>query len=259
MGRARRRRPDAAPWRRAAGAVVALVALGGCRADVSVEVETAAGGGGRVVAVVRLDGQAVEQVPDLADQLRVDDLEAAGWVVEGPTPAPGGGARLEASKPFSSTAGARRALDELGGPSGPFRNLRLAQDRGFWRTRTTLSGTVDLSAGLGAFGDDALAEELGSPTLGVDPAALERELGRPLGDVLGFEVVADLAGRSDDDAPGTRAGDAVWPVPLGATVEVRATSVAWNAVRLVASAVAVGSGLALLVVVVRRSRGVSWG
>ena len=261
MGDAPGRRPGQPLGRRVArlaATVLSLLALVGCRADVSVEVEAAAGGGGRVRATVTLDQEAAEQVPDLAEQLRVDDLEAAGWDVDGPRSTASGGSVLEVSKPFSGSAGAARALEELGGGSG-FGGLRLAQERSFWRTRTTLSGAVDLSAGLGAFGDETLAERLGGPGLGLDQAAVERELGRPLADVLAFEVVADLPGRVEAASPGTRDGDRVWPVRLGATVAVRATSEAWNVGNLAAAAVAATSGMSLLVVVVRRSRRFSWG
>lgn len=251
------RRP--VPPGRATAAVLAALAvllLGACRAGVSVEVETRAGGGGHVRATVTLDAEAAAQVPDLAGQLRVDDLRAAGWTIDGPTPAAGGGATLAATKPFATSEGASRALDELGGGFG---SLRLRVDRSFWKTRSTLEGDVDLSAGLGAFGDEELAGVVGGPTLGLDPAAVERELGRPLADVVAVELVGDLAGRVEADAPSTRRGVPVWPVPLGATVAVRASAEEWNTFSLLAGGVSLLAGMLLLMVIIRRSRRVSWG
>ena len=228
--------------------------LGACRADLSVEVEAGAGGGGNVRAVVTLDREAAAQVPDVAQQLRVDDLEAAGWEVRSPEPVAGGGVTLEASKRFSSPAGAAQAIEELSGVDGPFSTLHLTRERGFWKTKTALRGSVDLSAGLGAFGDAALAETLGGPGLGLDPATVERELGKPLAEAVHVEVVGRLPGALTSNAPATRDGAAVWPVALGATTAVAATSEAWNALTLAFSGVALLSGLALLVVLVKRGR-----
>lgn len=237
-------------------AVAALVVLlTGCRVGVSVEVETAAEGGGRVRATVTLDGEAASQVPDLAEQLRVSDLRAAGWTVEGPTPAPGGGVTVLATKPFATSEGATRALQELGGGFG---GLRLRVDRGFWKTRSELGGAVDLSSGLATYGDEELAGVVGNPTLGLDPAAVERELGRPLSDVVAVELVGDLAGAVDADAPQTRDGAPLWTIQLGSSVAVSATAEQWNVLRLSVAAVAVLSGFSLLVVLLCRSRRVSW-
>lgn len=230
--------------------------LAGCRVDVAVEVDAAAGGGGRVRATVTLDEAATAQVPDLAAQLRVEDLRAAGWQVEGPAPTPAGGATLRVSKPFSSPAGAGRSIEELGVPLG---GLRFGSDRGLWKTRSSFRGTVDLTAGLDVFGDQALTERLGGPGLGLDPAQLERDLGRPVADVFGFEVVARLPGQVDSNAPASRDGAAVWPVELGRSVNISASSEAWNVVNVALAAVSVLAGLALVVVLVRRSRAVSWG
>ncbi|MFP5377356.1 MAG: hypothetical protein ACLGIO_11340 [Acidimicrobiia bacterium] len=237
-------------------AVVAVGALSACRAGASVEVEAGAGGTGRVRATVTLDREAARQVPDLADQLRADDLAAAGWELDGPRAVAGGGVTVRATKPFATPAGANRALEELG---APFASLRLRVDRGWWSTSAALEGEVDLSAGLAALGDEELAAVVGGPTLGIDPAAVERELGRPLGEVLAFELVADLPGRVDSNAPEARGGAAVWPVPLGGAVAVRAASEHRDAAALAMAGVAVLSGLALVVVLVRRSRRVSWG
>lgn len=239
-------------------AALAVVALGACRADLSVEVEAAAGGGGHVRATLTLDKDAASQVPDLAQQLRVEDLERAGWEIDGPAPAGGGGVTLRVSKPFSSPAGAARAIEELSATGGPFSTLRLTRERGLWKTKTALSGTVDLTAGLGAFGDAALAEKLGSPNLGLDPAAVERDLGKPLAEAVHMEVVGRLPGTVKSNAPASRAGAAVWPVTLGGTARLSASSEAWNVVSLAFGGLAVVSALALVVVLVRRSRWVSW-
>jgi hypothetical protein len=255
-GRPRRSgRPGAA---RLLVAVAALVLLAGCRVDVSVLVEVDAGGAGWVRATIDLDEEAAASVEDLAGQLRIDDLTAAGWDVEGPTAVTGGGARLRASKRFATPEGAARVLRELGGPTGPFASLRLEVGRGAWKTESSLRGEVNLSGGLAVFGDEALTGLLGNPTLGLDPAELERELGRPLHEVFTFELVADLPGRIDANAPSTRAGRPVWPARFGASVPVRATAQAWNWVNLALGGVAVASGLALLWRYVRRSRRVSW-
>lgn len=257
--RRRRRGGGRRPAGRVVPAVAALLLLAGCRVDVAVEVRADAGGGGHVRATVTLDEEAAAQVPDLAEQLRVDDLEAAGWEVEGPSPAPGGGTGLEATKEFASPEGAVRALEQLGGIEGPFRSLRLTRERSFWKTRTSLAGSVDLTPGLDVFGDQALSERLGGPTLGVDPAAVERELGRPLADLIAFEVVARLPGDVESNAPHTAGGRPAWPVPLGQSVPVTATSQAWNVANIAFAALAVAAALALVAVLVRRSRAVSWG
>lgn len=237
----------------------ASVLVAGCRVGVSVELEAGMDGGGEVRATVTLDEEAAAQVPDLAEQLRVDDLRRAGWQVEGPSPTPGGGASLRAAKRFGSPEGADRAVEELSGPGGPFRSLRLTHERSFWKTRSALTGSLDLSAGLDVFGDAALTELLGGPSFGMDPAEVERELGRPLAEVFALEVVGRLPGRVESNAPLVRDGARVWPAGLGETVAVRASAEAWNVPNLALAAVALVSGAALLVVLVSRSRRVSWG
>ncbi len=243
---------------RVLAAAVALIALGACRADLSVEVEATAGGRGHIRAVLTLDKEAAAQVPDLAQQLRVEDLERAGWDIDGPGPTDGGGVTLRVSKPFSSPTGAARAIEELSGAGGPFSTLRLTRERGLWKTKTALRGTVDLTAGLGAFGDDALTATLGAPNLGLDPAAVERELGKPLPEAVRVELIGRLPGTVRSNAPSSRDGAGVWPVVLGATSAVTASSEVWNVLTLAFAGLAAVSGLALLVVLVRRSRFFSW-
>ncbi len=222
---------------------LALVALSGCQARLEVDVDAGTAGSGEVRATVVLDREAAEQVPDLAGQLRVGDLERAGWRVEAPSRRSDGGSQIRAVKPFRSAAGAARALRELGGDEGPFRDLRLHVDRSYLRTRTALTGTVDLSSGLEGFSDEVLRQRLGSP-LGVDPATVERQLGRPLRDVVTFRVRALLPGEDP----------AVVTPSLGQRVEVRASAERWNVERLVFGAVALVAGVALVGVLLGRLR-----
>lgn len=237
-------------------AALAVLALGACTVDLSVELGVSAAGAGQVQATVTLDKDAAGQVTDLAGQLRVEDLEQAGWEVDGPRPAIGatGGATLRVSKRFASPAGAARAIEELSGADGPFSTLRLTRTRTLWKTKTVLVGKVDLSAGLGAFGDKTLDEKLGAPGLGLDPVALERELGKPLARAVVVRLVGRLPGRTSSNAPAVRAGAPVWPVALGAATAVSASSEAWNVVSLAWLGLALVSALVLLVVLVRRSR-----
>ena len=244
--------PSRPLWVRVVLAAAAVLVLGACQVDLSVEIDVAAGGGGRVRAVISLDKEAAAQVPDLARQLRLEDLEAAGWVVDGPRPSEGGGVVLEVSKGFASPAGATQVLQELGGEGGPFSSLRVSRQASLWKTKTALRGTVDLSKGLDAFGDARLTEQLGGPGLGLDQAAVERELGRPLAEALTVRVVGRLPGDTASNAPG--AGEDVWPLPLGGTINVAASAEQWNTTRLTFTAVAVSSGLALAMVLLRRRR-----
>lgn len=251
------RRPSSA-LRLLAG-VFSLLLLAGCRVDTAVDVEATTGGGGHVRVTVTLDEDAAAQVPDLAEQLRADDAVAAGWRLEGPSPARGGGVTLRATRRFDSPAGAARALEELSGTGGPLRSLRLTRERTFWETTTVLAGSVDLTPGLDVLGDDELNKLLGGPSLGMDIAALEREVGRPLAEVLTFEMGARLPGDVASNAPRTEGGAVFWPVPLGQAVPVTATSKAWNVANIALGGVSLVSALSLLAVLVRRSRAVSWG
>lgn len=231
------------PARLAALAAAGLALFAGCQVQVDVTVEAGHDGGGLVSVVVGLDAEALAQVPDLKSELRTRDLARAGWRVEGPTATAGGGAELRASRRFATPAGASAALRELSGPSGPFSGLRLEQKRSVLRSTTTLSGRVDLTAGLAAFSDPVLQERLGGLPLGVEPAALEAELGRPLADVVRFAVTARLPGRTATVEP-----------RLGETVNVSVPARQVQLRRALAAGLSVSAAAALLVVLVVRRR-----
>ena len=217
--------------------------LSGCQARLDVDIDAQPDGRGEVRATVVLDREAADQVPNLAQQLRVADLEQAGWSVEGPSRRDDGGAQIRAVRPFASSAGAAQALRELAGAEGAFRDFRLDVHRSFLRTRTAVTGTVDLSSGLEGFGDQVLRQRLGSP-LGVDPATVERQLGTPLREVFAFRVRALLPG--EDPAVVTPA--------LGQRVQLSASAERWNVERVAFGAVALVAALALVDVLLSRLR-----
>ena len=218
--------------------------LGACRADVVVTIDVHGSGAGLVRAVVTLDEAAATHVPDLARQLRLEDLEGAGWEVRGPVPADAGGVELEVSKGFTSPAQAARVIEELSGEEGPFASLRVVRRQSLWRIETAIEGAVDLTKGLDAFGDARLIEQLEGPNLGLDPAVVEREMGRPLTEAVTVALVADLPGQ----------GEMSWPVTMGSSATVAASVEQMNVLRLVGTAGALLSGLVLVMTLRWRRR-----
>lgn len=222
-------------------ALLAVFGLAACRVDVDVVVEAESSGRGEVEVTVSLDRAVLVQVPDLAEQLRVEDLLDAGWRIEGPTPTPDGGAKINASKAFSSAEAATAALAELSGNDGPFSSLRLRRSATAFTTAASLSGRIDLSDGLAALSDPELQERLGGLPLGVDPAALEREFGVAVGDVFRFGLSTRLPGRQERVE-----------ARLGEVVAVSVSSEQWNLRRVIPVALSLTSLLALVVVLFTR-------
>lgn len=224
----------------------AAVLLGACQVSTAVGVDANADGTGVVRAVVTLDRDAAGQVPDLGSKLRVDDLRAAGWKVDGPKQVAGGGLVVSARKPFASPAEAAHVVEQLSGADGPFQSFTLRRSRTFAKTRLSFRGTVDLSKGLGSFSDPTLRSRLGGSDLGFDPAELEGRLGRALSRVFPVKVAVRMPGSVTSNAP-TRAGNgAQWSPTFGERVVLTASSSSWNTANLAFAGLAVLSALALL-------------
>lgn len=224
-----------------------------CDTDIRVAMDVEADGQGRVVATVTLDRAAAGAVGDLSDQLRVDDLEDAGWTVEGPEPTDDGGVEITAERPFAGPQGAARAIEELSGADGPFRNFVIERDASFLRTRTRFRGRVDLAAGLDAFGDEDLAARLGAP-LGVEGEALRRQLGAAADEVFGFEVVVRLPGSVESNAPTSVSNGAQWRPKLGEDAVLVASAEQWNVASIAFAALAALTGVAAVALLVRTGR-----
>jgi hypothetical protein len=234
-------------------AALAAMLAAACRVETTVEVVVSEDGSGEVTVVVALDAEALGRVPDVDDDgasdladvgalVRTDDLVAAGWAVDEPAEADGGGASLTLSRAFGTPAEADLILAELTGPDGALRDLHVTRSASFGRTELGFSGTADLSGGLEAFGDEGLAAALDGEPLGQDAAAIEAAAGVPLAEAVTVEITADLDEQSESWAP--RLGDPPLAMASDATV--------YDVPVLVLAGVAVAAAVALIGVLLVR-------
>jgi hypothetical protein len=253
-------------WRRVLVVIAAVLVLAGCRLDVAVDVAMRADGTGTVTMTATADPELVAAAPSVFADLRLTDVRAAGWTVSDPARGADGSMAVTLSKPFRTPAEATAVLAELNGPDGPLRGLTVTLDRSFAVVASSLTGTVGLSGGLGAFSDAALAQALGSPPLA-------NLVTQPIDQVMGLTVTAHFPGRVVT-ANGEIAADRVsvtWKPPLtdgvttaldahfeqvdaGARSARRTSRLAWGALAVYVAVLLVVV-LAVVVLLRRRSRG----
>jgi hypothetical protein len=221
-----------------------LLSCSACQVTIDAHVEARHDGSGVIRVGVGLDREALAEVPDLAGQLEVDDLRAAGWRVLGPRREADGRTWVRASFAFATPADARGALARLNGPEGPFRDFALTRGGTMFRPRVRLTGTVDLSRGLEGLVDAALGRRLGAGNPGVDAATFERRFGADLRELLQVRVSARLPGVVRTWRP--RVG--------GVPVHVDVSSAAWNPRALGLTAAGALALLVALVLLLRRPR-----
>jgi hypothetical protein len=229
-------------------ALAALV-LTGCRVDVTTSVALDVDGGGSVTVEVVADREVLDRVPDLAEQLRLDDLIASGWQTVGPVPTPEGGLQLTLTHVVNGVAEANQVLAELNGDGGPYLDLRLARSTDdAAAVITSLTGRLQLDQGLASLAADAqaLVPEIPLESFIDEGRRVE------VGDVFGARLVVGLPDDDGDttpvtfdDAGVTRAQ--VFTLPAdGSSREVLATSTATVDPGMRAPFVAVIAGVALV-------------
>lgn len=212
-----------------AALLLAVIATA-CDVRTSVVVEVAEDGSGVVEVELRLDAEATGRLPDidadgasgvddLAALVRVDDLVDAGWTVDGPEADPDGATWLRATHAFGTPEEAEQILAGLTGPDGALRDLEVTRTESFGRTQYGFSGTLDLSDGLEAFGDEGVAAVLDGSPAGDDVAAIELRAGEPLAEILALDVTARLPG--DETTWSPRLGDAPVAMSSESTVDDR--------------------------------------
>jgi hypothetical protein len=160
---------------------------------------------------------------------------------------------VRASKPFGTPDEAVAVLSEVTGADGVLRDLSLERSTGFGSTSYDFAGTVDLSGGIEAFGDEGLAGALDGEPLGEDAAAIEERLGRPLADTFALDLTVAMPG-SLDAGTGEASGDGVtWSPRLGdAAMALEASSQQRDTTVLALAGVAAASAVLLLFVLAFR-------
>lgn len=202
-------------------AVAAAVLLASCRVDQTVTLKVNPNGSGEVRINVVADAAIVAAEPDLAADVRTDDLARAGWKVDGPESTDDGGLQIALTRPFATPTEATAVLAQVNGENGPLQGLALARAGKDTNSVWTLTGTLRVAGGLDAFIDAGGRELLG----GAPFAGEVSDAGLDLGEAIGIEFIADIPGKVDSTSGLERDGTIVWRVPMDGSEIDLATSV----------------------------------
>ena len=221
----------------------------GCRLQLDVNVEVAEDGSGAVEVVVGVDRDGTERIGgDLGAVLAIDDLEDAGWRVEGPDDEADGFTRVRFRKPFDDPEGASAIFEEIAGQEGPFQDFAVSHESSFARTEWGFRGRVDFSGGLEAFSDDDLAAALDGEPLGQTVEEIEEQLGEALSRIIQVRVGVRLPGDVTSNATTKAENGALWQVGFGdGTVDMEANGEETRTASVVGIGVAIVCAVLLLV------------
>lgn len=243
-------------------AVVTVGLLGfvasACDVSGELRVEVARDGSGTVTVEVVLDAEAADRLGDPDEQIRTDDLEAAGWE-RSATMARGDDTVVSISKPFGSPDDLQGVLDEVAGSM--FEDFGVEVEDGFARTTWTVRGNVRSPGDLADFGDERLAAALDGLPIGRTPEELAAEFGGSPS--VPLRVVVRMPAGVDDSSRGADAVDdraRAWTVDLASGGEqsqrVALSAGARDAGPLrwfaVAALLLVGAGIWRVVIAMRR-------
>lgn len=218
------------------------VVCASCRVDVQVDVAMGDDGSGVVTITAIADADVVRQAPNLGADLRFDDVKAAGWVVDGPTPTQSGGLQVVLTHAFQTPADANALLAQIGGGAGPFVGLALDRTVVKKTTTYTLNGTLQMTGGLDAFSDPDL-----TATVGATPFASQiAGAGLQPADAIGITLSATLPGSIDNTTAEPGKGLS-WQVPFdGTAVDVATLSETKDTRNAWASPLARGARIGLI-------------
>lgn len=196
--------------------------LSACRVDTAVDVQVQSDGTGTITVTATADAEVVQQAPGLADDLRLDDAVAAGWVLDGPTPTDSGGLTVTLTHSFLTVEEASALLRSVNGPAGPLHDLAVTRAVSDAELTTSLTGSLQFEGGLDALADaDLLAVLEGTPY--ADNLAAR---GLQPGDAFGFTFTATLPGASPQASAFGDLTPLSWTVPLdGSAIDVSTVSV----------------------------------
>jgi hypothetical protein len=200
--------------RRVLALLACVVALGACRVDIAVDMTMTPEGTGTITVITTADGEVVAAVPTIADELATDDIAAAGWAIDGPTPTADGGLTLTLRHDFASPEEATNLLNSLG---PPFNQMSVRSNTIADETTIRLSGLLGLSDGFESFADAELIAAVGSVPFADAIAAS----GATPETSMSAIVRAELPGVVDPERTNATAevdGRLEWTIPLDGTI-----------------------------------------
>jgi hypothetical protein len=156
--------------RRLVALLFGVIVLSACRLDVVVSVEMEPDGTGVVTVDAVADAELVAQVPELVDDLRLDDAEANGWIVEGPIVDDAGNLSITLTHAFASATELANVLNSIGPPLTDMAAARTF-DEVTEQTTNAVDGTLTLQNGFDAFADAELVAAVGGLPFGEEIAA----------------------------------------------------------------------------------------
>lgn len=217
--------------------------LSACQVDAVVDVEVRADGTGTVTLTVTADAEVVTAAPGLSDDLRFDDVEAAGWTVEGPTDVEGGGLRVVIRHDFATPEAATVLLRSINGAGGPLRDVTLRRTVTDDAVTVALDGTLRVDGGLVAFADPEVLAAVGATPYADDIA----DAGLRPADAVTVTVQGWFPGTVSSTNGTVEGGTITWSVPIDGTslplavtaTSARGSSGAWDLVAKVAFALLV--------------------
>lgn len=195
---------------------VCALALTACRLDVTVDVAMEPDGTGTVTVEAVADDELIAQVPDLVDDLRLEDAVANGWTVTGPTPLESGGMSIVLVHDFHSAEELASVLNSIGPPLTDMQAARTTDPNDpDGPTTNAIDGTLVLANGFESFADAALVEAVGGLPFGEQIAAS----GLTPEQAMSFTFRVALPGELVSSATGTEVGNDVieWTAPLDGT------------------------------------------
>jgi hypothetical protein len=199
--------------------VIAVMLLSACKVDTTIDISMHSDGSGEITLTAVADADVVGKAPGLADDLRFDDAEAAGWTVTGPTEVSGGGLQVVLTHEFANPEEATALLQSINGSGGPLHNVVLGRTISESGTTITMVGSLRID-GLVAFADPEVLAAIGATPYAEEIAAA----GEGPSQAVGVTVRVSLPGKINS-ATGTIDGGSVsWVVPLDGSQLDLATS-----------------------------------
>ncbi len=234
--------------------VLALWAgLTGCQVKVAVDTKVAKDGSGTVAVGVGLDDQALARFGELNGQVKLDDLAAAGWTVTKAQKEPDGLTWLRAMKPFANVAELNAVMAEVAQANTMFRSYTFDTVEDSSEITYRVKGTVDATKGVDQFSDAELAAKLNNDAFGGWIPAIEAAEGRPVADMVTFDITTTVADGIPQTVHPTLRDTAPTPIDV-ATVEAKPPPSVVGIALVVLVVAAVGAVIVMLVGARRRFR-----